>query len=215
MLSRSKILILLTIWGRLVWAPPEYKVEEQGNNLILITPDGRRILWGDHNLPSERAYEFEIPLSELAEDTIKKTPDRAPTSLPPQNLPSPSPTPFYDVDWDWEEPDEEIVIAPTPSPTPVVVASPTPTPSPVVEFDESDGLILKANRLFHKGRYYEAALYVDEILRKHPTHLRAWLMKGSALYKMGQKDMAQKAWQQAQTLDTEKKVTQGILERYK
>lgn len=195
-------------------APAEYRVEEQGSNLILITPDGRRILWGDHHLPSERSYQFEIPLSELSEGSVKSMPDRAPASIPQA---APTPAPFYDVDWDWDEPDEDGVAAgsstPTPTPTPLAVVSPTPTP--LVEIDNNDGLILKANRLFHKGRYYEAALYIDEIIRRNPKSLRAWLMKGSALYKLGQKDLAQKAWQQASVLDTEKKQTNGILERYK
>lgn len=198
------------------WAAkqPEYRVEEQGNNMILITPDGRRILFGDQNLPSEKAYEFEIPLSELTDEKVKEKNDRAPASVA---SPTPSPPPFYDVDWDWEEPDEDpvVLVTPTPTPTPISSPTPTPTPTPKVEYDGSDALILKANRLFHKGRFYEAAMYVEEVLRRKPDHMRAWLMKGSVLYKLGQKDLAQKAWQQAITLDTEKKETKGILERFK
>ena len=213
MQSRFTISLFLMVGvSRLLLAPPaEYSVEEQGNNLILVTPDGRRILWGDHNLPSEKSYQFEIPLSELSDDAVKKAPaDRAPASIP---QPTSSPAPFYDVDWDWDEPDEDVVAAPSPTPTPVVVASPPPTPK--VEYDGSDSLILKANRLFHKGKYYEAALYVDEVLRRNPENMRAWLMKGSALYKLGQKDLAQKAWKQATALDTEQKETKGLMERYK
>lgn len=211
MLWKKHILFLLSLSAIAFAAQPQYRVEEQGNNLILITPEGRRILFGEYNLPTEKAYEFEIPLSELSDEkVIPKKVDRAPASVP-----NPSPTPYYDVDWDWEEPDEDPVALVTPTPTPSPTPSPTPTPTPKVEYDATDSLILKANRLFHKGRYYETAMYVEEILRRKPEHMRAWLMKGSVLYKLGQKDLAQKAWQQAVVLDTGKKETQGILERFK
>lgn len=192
-------------------APPfEYKIEESGNNLILVTPDGRRILFGDQNMASERAYQFEIPLSELRDSGLATEPDRKPASVAqPSNSPSPVPSPFYDPDWDWEDDEEPVVIVPSPKP------SPTPSPTPKVEYDGSDTMILKANRLFHRRKFYEAALYVDEVLRRNPKSLRAWLMKGSILYKLNQKDLAYQAWQTAAKLDKKGEETKGILERYK
>src|SRR3990167_4561653 len=116
MLIKAHISIVLLLVGTILAAPqPEYRVEEQGNNMILITPDGRRILFGEHNLPSEKSYEFTIPLSELSDQPSKPI-DRTPASV--VTTPSPTPSPFYDVDWDWEEPDEDPIVMVTPTPTP-------------------------------------------------------------------------------------------------
>lgn len=201
------VLAMLQIAHSTMAAPAaEYRVEEQGNNLILITPDGRRILFGEHNLHSEKSYQFEIPLSELTDEKAAGPANRAPASVAKPDG-EPTPTPFYDVDWDWEEPDEDKSL--------VAVPTVTPIPTPKVDYDGNDNLILKANRLFHKGKYYEAALYVEELIRRKPDSLRAWLMKGSVFFKLGQKDLAKQAWAQAAKLDKDSKETKGLMERFK
>jgi tetratricopeptide (TPR) repeat protein len=209
-IQRAVFFCVLTVTA-IAPAKPEYKVEEQGNNMILVTPKGRRILFGDQQLSTQKSYEFEIPLAEVSEKETQ--PDREPAS---SQKPTPTPEPYtYDVDWDWEEPDDDPVPLPASSPTPSPTPTPSPAPTPKVELDLSDSLILKANHLYHKGRFFEANLYVEELLRKHPESLRGWLMKGSLLYKLGHKDLATKAWEKAIALDPDRKLTQGLLERFK
>lgn len=176
-----------------------YQVVPNGNNLELITPYGRRILFGDQALKKAGNYRFEIPLSELRPPAVEAEKPAAP----------PSPTVIYAPMG--REPASEKNETPNPNPP----AAPVTPPRVVVEYDNSDRLILEANRLYNRGKYYEAALTVEELLVKRPELPRAWVMKGSLMYVQGQRDLAKNAWQKALELDPENKEVQNFLGRLK
>jgi tetratricopeptide (TPR) repeat protein len=67
--------------------------------------------------------------------------------------------------------------------------------------DEEDQLVLKSNELYNKGQFTDALKFVDELLRRNRDHVRGWVMKGSLMHMLGQKDLAKKAWQRAVELE--------------
>lgn len=86
---------------------------------------------------------------------------------------------------------------------------------PPGNYDDTDRLLLDANHLYNQGRFYDATLVVETLLKRNPKLQRAWLMKGSLMYVQGQKDLAKKAWEQAVALAPGDESVKGILERYK
>lgn len=82
-------------------------------------------------------------------------------------------------------------------------------------YDDTDKLVLEANRLYNQGRYYDSTLVVEAIIKKNPKYSRAWLMKGSLMYVQGQKDLAKKAWEEALALSPNDAEIRTALERYK
>ncbi len=85
---------------------------------------------------------------------------------------------------------------------------------PTVLIDDADSLVVDANRLFNRRRFYEALTVVDQLLRKRPEFTRGWLMKGSLLLVQGHKDLAMKAWKKAQELEPANPEVQSVLSRY-
>jgi len=82
-------------------------------------------------------------------------------------------------------------------------------------YDDTDRLVLEANHLYNQARYFDATLIVENILKKNPKYVRAWLMKGSLMYVQGQKDLAKKAWDEAVNLAPQDQEVRMVLERYK
>jgi cytochrome c-type biogenesis protein CcmH/NrfG len=76
-------------------------------------------------------------------------------------------------------------------------------------------MVLEANWLYNHRRYFEASTLVKRILTKQPNLVRGWVMKGSLLYVQGEKSLARKAWEHAQTLDPENVEVKQLLEKYK
>lgn len=72
-------------------------------------------------------------------------------------------------------------------------------------------MLLEADRLFNEGALRESLRYIDEIIRRDPKFSRGWMMKGSVLYVLGQKDLAKKAWVKAYTLDPANEQLRGLL----
>lgn len=97
-------------------------------------------------------------------------------------------------------------------PTGKAVAGEKDTPRVII--DDADSLVVDANRLFNRRRYYEALTVVDQLLRKRPEYTRGWLMKGSLLLVQGHKDLAMKAWRKAQELEPANPEIQSVLSRY-
>jgi len=91
---------------------------------------------------------------------------------------------------------------------------PNAIPDTPSEYDSTDRLILEANHLYNRGKFYEASVYVEELIRKNPGFVRAWVMKGSLLYVQGYSDLAKKAWAQAAQLDPADPQVKDILKRY-
>ncbi len=85
----------------------------------------------------------------------------------------------------------------------------------VVEYDDTDRLVLEANRLYYKKKFAESTNVVEELIRRKPTYVRAWIMKGSLMFVRGQRDLAQAAWKQALELEPENGEIKQIMERYK
>jgi tetratricopeptide (TPR) repeat protein len=80
--------------------------------------------------------------------------------------------------------------------------------------DDSDVLVVDANRLFNRRRYHEALTIVTQLLRKRPDYIRGWLMKGSLFMVQGHKELAVKAWRKAQEIDPQNPEVLSVLERY-
>jgi len=91
----------------------------------------------------------------------------------------------------------------------------SPPPVRAGDYDDSDKLVLEANHLYNQGRYFDASLVVESLLRRNPKYTRAWIMKGSLMYVQGQKDLAKKAWDQAISLSPDDVEVREALERYK
>jgi tetratricopeptide (TPR) repeat protein len=82
------------------------------------------------------------------------------------------------------------------------------------QLENTDQLVLKANELYNRGKFKEAADYVEELLRRDPKHVRGWIMKGSLMHALGQKDLARKSWQQALELEPNNPQIKNILGSY-
>lgn len=78
-----------------------------------------------------------------------------------------------------------------------------------------DRLVVEANRLYNRRKFYDALLLVDRIVALAPEYARGWLMKGSLLYLQGQKDLAKRAWEEAKKLDPSNKDVATALEVFK
>lgn len=174
-------------------APGFYSVTELADQIQLNTP------YGTINVPTgfgaNVPYRFSIPIEALKKGAppaldlakaLEKASDGTPASLPlsPTGLPVAGPVP-----------------AASPAPTTVIV-------------DDGDALVVEANRLFNRRRYYEALTVVDQLLRKRPVYTRGWLMKGSLLHVQGHKDLALKAWNKAKEIEPENPEILAVLERY-
>ena len=195
-------------------APERYDAKESGYNLELLTPYGNRVLYGSFTLDDVKDYQLEIPLEVLKPSTAAP----APSPQPPQIVTLPDPKEekakkkkSKDEDESEDRPPKKVEALP-----PAPVPTPAPTkPQVVVEYDDSDRFVVEANRLFNRGKYYDASLIIEELLRRKPDHVRGWIMKGSLMHVMGHKDLAQTAWKTAQKLEPQSREIKDILARYK
>lgn len=87
-------------------------------------------------------------------------------------------------------------------------------PGPTPYEEPTDHLITRANQLYNHGKFNAALDYIEELLRREPGNTRGWVMKGSLLHALGQKDLAKKSWQKAQELDPSNQQLKNILQRY-
>lgn len=81
--------------------------------------------------------------------------------------------------------------------------------------DGTDSMVIQANRLYNNGEYLRATMHVEEILRRNPEYVRGWIMKGSLLWVQGEKDLALKAWKEAEGLEPNNDQIKRILSKYK
>lgn len=173
----------------------DYQVVPNGNNLELTTPYGKRILFGDRGLRESRGYRIEIPLSELQPAELPK----APPSL--REIASAQA--------------EEVSQKPEEAEPPKSLTLSEKTQAAAPLYDDTDRLILEANRLYNRGKYYAASLTVEDLISKRPDYARAWVMKGSLMYVQGQKDLAKAAWKKAIELDPTNEQVKTYLGRIK
>ena len=182
-----------------------YYVRQNGKDVELVTPYGtKRIIsqFADEGIDN---LHLEIPLSDLKPYMAPATP---PTPAAPATAAiapvAPPATPLVDNQADAEEEVVEAERVPASLP-----------PRIIVEYDETDRLVVEANRLYNKRKFYEAGAVIDEILRKKPSFTRAWVMRGSVMKVQGQLDLAKNAWEKAALLEPENKEIQGLLGRLK
>jgi tetratricopeptide (TPR) repeat protein len=189
-------------WGTNPIPEIGFKVRETGNKLEVTSPWGVKSYETEFNLGAMKHYKIEIPLEDLR--------------------------PAMKAQMDRPESPREIASVPGSSAATVVGScenprgtqpeyaerKPNAIPDTPSEYDSTDRLILEANHLYNRGKFYEASVYVEELIRKNPGFVRAWVMKGSLLYVQGYSDLAKKAWAQAAALDPADPQVKDILKRY-
>ena len=209
-----------------------YNIRDSGKNLELDTPYGKKTLYGDFGFDANDNYRIEIPLSDLKpedplyapamaaakkassakKENVASAEDKevaqALEAEPPENENSPDDNLKNSGIFDDK--------APTKSP----VAKPenrslaSVPPKVIVEYDDSDRLVLEANRLYNRRKFFEATSVIDELLRRNPEYPRAWVMKGSLMHVQGHRDLAQKAWEKAIELDPSNREVKSFLQAY-
>jgi hypothetical protein len=208
----------------------EFKVQEKGTTLEVESPWGKKVYTASTRLDVMRNYRIEIPIKDLMPVGADESwddwydPDDWFGSNAPDTTKDPAPGTAGSPNVTVQGPNGQPVIVNNnfPMPTP----SPTPTPEEKkaqeekekekqAEVDDTARLIVEANRFYNQGKYYEAQLYVEEVLRKRPKYVRAWVMKGSLLYVQGHKDLAREAWQSVQAFDPENQQIKDLLMRYR
>jgi tetratricopeptide (TPR) repeat protein len=180
----------------------DFKVKETGNKIEITSPWGQKSYETEFLLGAMKHYRIEIPIEDLR-------PPMTPMDTPPgggRDLASVAPVQSTEA-----QKSIELKItgneARKDGPNGLV----TDTPS---TYDSTDRLILEANRLYNLKRFYEASVYVEELIRKNPSLVRAWVMKGSLLHVQGYGDLAKKAWAKAAELDPQDPQVKDILKRY-
>lgn len=68
-------------------------------------------------------------------------------------------------------------------------------------------------RLYRKGRYEAALLEVDGLVREYPTNPKLYEMRGTLLDRVGQPELALKAWKQALRFDAKNESLRRFVER--
>lgn len=209
-------------------AGEDYKVRQNGNNIELVTPYGNKVLFGENGLNNSTHYRIEIPMNEIKPQPTVTAPPAAnitinqmgPLPSAPQQNSGEPPTDFVPSPIPTSAPTPPPVPSPSPIPIPtfeptILIATPVP-PTPIVDtYDDSDKLIVEANYLYNKGRFYDATVVMENVLRRRPTYVRGWIMKGSLMYVQGHKDLARKAWKQALDLDKNNNEVKELLQRVK
>lgn len=185
-----------------------YYVKETPAGIELITPYGKKVILGDYAPDGGFNYHIEIPLNELKPSPTPTPVANAPTQpqLPTiiQTLyPSPVPVPG-------QEPKKEEKKEAEEKREPASVP-----PKILVQYDETDRMVLEANRLYNKKKFYDSTQVVEEILRRRPDYTRAWIMKGSLMYAQKQNDLAKKAWTQALVLEPENIEVKSLMDKIK
>jgi tetratricopeptide (TPR) repeat protein len=206
---------------------PKYKVRETEKTVELMSPYGAREIIGGVGKDAHR-YRIEIPLESL-KPTPTPTPDpdemkqkeadelqrmvngdskenREVTINKTVNKMGGDGTGDGDED---EDEEEEVAKKPKKRKPAMVEEEPKP------DYDDTARLVLEANHLYNRGKFYEASIYVEELIRKKPDFARGWVMKGSLLYVQGFKDMAKQAWQKALALAPTDQEVKDLLQRYR
>ena len=199
----------------------EFKVKEVGNKLEVTSPWGTKSYEASTRLDVMKNYKIEIPLDDLrpvgAEHEYRDwfdEDDLLAADLP--ELPREVASVKEESTTDSKITVTNLMPSATPAPTPVAEATPIPGKKKAEEEpDDTARMIVEANRFYNQGKYYEALLYVEEVLRKKPQFVRAWVMKGSLLYVQGHKDLAKEAWENVLKFEPENQQIQGLLQRYK
>jgi|GEM_PF-3215104 len=188
-------------WGAVPIPESGFKVRETGNKIEVTSPWGVKSYETEFNLGAMKHYKIEIPLEDLR-PAMKAQMDR-PES--PRELAS-TPGAASNFTGSCE--------GPRGAQSEYAERKPNAIPDTPSEYDSTDRLILEANHLYNRGKFYEASVYVEELIRKNPGFVRAWVMKGSLLYVQGYSDLAKKAWAQAAQLDPADPQVKDILKRY-
>jgi len=206
-----------------------YHVKENDNSIDLKTPYGDKEIPDVNSDDGMDSYKIVIPLKDLQPPPPPPTPPKDEKAVDDKDKDKVKDKDAKDQAKDDSDDDDEQdetpvkpndkANAPTDAAkageTPAVGANPAPTPAPTPDYDDSDEKILEANWLYNHRRYFEASTMVKRILIKQPNLIRAWIMKGSLLFVQGEKDLAVKAWQHAQTLDPKNAEVRELLEKYK
>lgn len=186
----------------------EFKAKEQENQVVIKTPWGEKTVVGDYGIGG---YRLEIPISELEPESVKR---RRLAGEQGNGESSEKNT----INSNTVEASKETVIKETKiiqNGDEDFIGPRRLPPHVTVDYDDTDRLVLEANRLFNRKKFDEALTTIDELLRRKPAHLRGWIMKGSLLYVRGHKDLAKTAWNQALALEPENADVKSILEKYK
>ncbi len=189
-----------------------YYVRETNGGLELITPYGKKVILGDYAPDGGFNYNIQIPLS-----SIKPTPSPTPTPAAAAPVATPVPLVIHNMypggfpTANSEDSSKNKAATDEPKREPASVIPPKIT----IEYDDTDRMVLEANRLYNKRKYYEATQVVEEIIRKKPEYVRAWIMKGSLMYVQKQNDLAKRAWQQALALEPNNSQVKTFLDKLK
>lgn len=202
--------ILAFVLTMSAFATPGWKVRESSEAVELLTPYGVKELVGELAPKGTDAYRVEIPLEDL-KPPPKEDSDREPAAHQR-----------------WETIiEKEIVKSGTETNTVSNNSNTSNTgdgfygpqplgsyPRVIVEYDDSDRYVVEANRLFNRGKFYDATNVVEELLRKKPDHVRGWVMKGSLMKVQGHKESAKNAYLTALKLDPNNTELRKIVEAY-
>ncbi len=198
----------------------QFSVKETGDNLELVTPWGTKTLVGDIGFKNNGNYKIEIPLSDLkpvypSKNTTSDNDsddDKADHKREASKKKSKSSKEDADADDDDDADDFDTQKVADKDRKPQSLPPLAPL---VVEYDDTDKLVIEANHFYNQGKFFEASEDVEEILRKKPDYVRGWIMKGSLMYVQNQKDLAKKSWEKAQSLEPTNPQVKTLLERYK
>lgn len=72
-------------------------------------------------------------------------------------------------------------------------------------------LLYLANQAYYDSKTKDALFYVNEILRRDQKHERAWIMKGSLMHLMNEKELALKYWNRALKINPTNQQLQKML----
>lgn len=190
--------ISLSLWGA------DYTAREEENAVQLKTPYGEKTVIGDYGLSN---YRFEIPLDDLLPEKLREMKMRG------ENIDQLKENLAKETKEKETHTIETKIIEKMSEKEGSENGS---TPSRVtVEYDDTDRLVLEANRLYNKRKYDETLAVIDELLRRRPDFVRGWIMKGSVMYVRGHKDLALSSWKKAQLLQPNSEDIKSILEKYK
>lgn len=186
-------------------AADDYRMKTPPDAVQLLTPYGEKtIVFDNPEGERPRTYRLQIPISDLKPPETAKAEPPAPAPVavvaPPAREPS--------------------MVAPPAPPEPDQAEKPKEPEKKeeapaIAKYDDSDSLILEANRLFNRGDYFTATTRIDELLRRNPSFTRAWIMKGTLLYVQGFKDLAKNAWEKAYSLSENNTEVKKLLEKVK
>lgn len=180
-----------------------FKVKETGNKIEIEHPWGSKTYESEFTLGAMKHYKIEIPLEDLRPATSPLA-DRPGLGRDVASAPGTAAAQMA-----CELP-KSIELRGGEG----LERKPGSIPDSATDYDSTDRLILEANHLYNRRKFYEASVYVEELIRKNPAFVRAWVMKGSLLYMQGHLDLAKKAWAKAAELDPADPQVMDLQKRY-